>query len=97
MSCTNTFPCSIQEQLAAFEAERLALLGRSKDAQSEVEKLSREYAKLLGHQNQKQKIRHVLKLKEENNNLKQVCKLVSFQDLQNLFAMFYFGPPNSKS
>ena len=64
-------PCT-QEQLAAFEADRLALLGRSKDAQKEMDKLSQQYAKLLGHQNQKQKIRHVLKLKEENNTLKQV-------------------------
>lgn len=41
-----------------------------KDAQKEVEKLSRDYAKLLGHQNQKQKIKHILKLKDENNSLK---------------------------
>ena len=30
------------------------------------------YAKLLGHQNQRQKIQHVKKLKEENMSLKQV-------------------------
>ena len=66
-----------QEQLEAFEAEKQALLGRTHNAQHEIDKLSREYARLLGHQNQKQKIRHVLKLKEENNALKQVgfvCK-----------------------
>ena len=44
----------------------------STTAQSEVEKLSRDYAKLLGHQNQKQKIQHILKIKEENNSLKMV-------------------------
>ncbi|KAK2185186.1 hypothetical protein NP493_243g01054 [Ridgeia piscesae] len=65
-----------QEQLEAFEAEKQALLGRTHNAQHEIDKLSREYARLLGHQNQKQKIRHVLKLKEENNALKQqVCSL----------------------
>ena len=52
--------------------EREALMGRSQHAQSEVEKLSRDYAKLLGHQNQKQKIKHVLKLKEENITLTKV-------------------------
>ena len=64
--------CCHQEQLEAFEAEKQALLGRTHNAQHEMDKLSRDYARLLGHQNQKQKIRHVLKLKEENNELKQV-------------------------
>lgn len=48
------------------------MLGKSQNAQSEVDKLSKEYAKLLGHQNHKQKIKHIMKLKEENNGLKQV-------------------------
>ena len=39
---------------------------------SQVAKLGQQYAKLLGHQNKKQKIHHVVKLKEENNNLKAV-------------------------
>lgn len=42
-------------------------------AQSEAQKLSEQYARLLGHQNQKQKIQHVKKLKDENAGLKQVC------------------------
>jgi len=62
-----------QEQLAAFEMEKQILLGKSKNAEHEIESLSREYAKLLGHQNQKQKIHHILKLKEESLALKQVC------------------------
>ena len=33
-------------------------------------KLASEYSNLLGHQNQKQKIKHVVKLKEENLALK---------------------------
>jgi len=53
--------------------EKQLLLGKSKNAEHEVETLSRQYAKLMGHQNQKQKIHHVLKVKEENLGLKQVC------------------------
>ncbi|NXI39513.1 HMMR protein, partial [Galbula dea] len=65
-----------QEQLDAFEAEKNALLNEHGAAQEELNKLSDAYAKLLGHQNQKQKIKHVMKLKEENTHLKQdVSKL----------------------
>jgi len=53
--------------------EKQLLLGKSKHDEQELETLSRNYAKLLGHQNQKQKIHHILKLKEENLGLKQVC------------------------
>ncbi|NXX83256.1 HMMR protein, partial [Urocolius indicus] len=65
-----------QQQLDAFEAEKNALLNEHGAAQEELNKLSDAYAKLLGHQNQKQKIKHVIKLKEENTHLKQdVSKL----------------------
>ncbi|XP_021144815.2 hyaluronan mediated motility receptor isoform X2 [Columba livia] len=65
-----------QQQLDAFEAEKNALLNEHGAAQEELSKLSDAYAKLLGHQNQKQKIKHVMKLKEENTHLKQdVSKL----------------------
>lgn len=60
-----------QQQLDAFEAEKNALLYEQGAAQSELTKLSDAYAKLLGHQNQKQKIMHVMKLKAENTQLKQ--------------------------
>ncbi|NWR82515.1 HMMR protein, partial [Furnarius figulus] len=60
-----------QEQLDAFEAEKNALLQEHGAAWEEMNKLSDAYAKLLGHQNQKQKIKHVMKLKEENAHLKQ--------------------------
>ena len=53
------------------------------------------YSKLLGHQNHKQKIQHVKKLKEENVSLKQVlyvcfillytcCLCISFKFLKFL-------------
>ena len=35
-------------------------------------RLADAYARLLGHQNQRQKIRHVVKLKDDNVALKQV-------------------------
>ncbi|KAM9741996.1 hyaluronan mediated motility receptor isoform 1-T1 [Menidia menidia] len=65
-----------QEQLDAFAAERNALLNENGANQEELNKLADAYARLLGHQNQKQKIKHVVKLKDENVSLKQeVLKL----------------------
>uniref|UniRef100_A0A8D0HA38 Hyaluronan mediated motility receptor n=1 Tax=Sphenodon punctatus TaxID=8508 RepID=A0A8D0HA38_SPHPU len=65
-----------QEQLDAYEAEKNAFLNEHGAAQEELYKLSDAYAKLLGHQNQRQKIKHVMKLKEDNAQLKQeVSKL----------------------
>ncbi|NXQ48195.1 HMMR protein, partial [Catharus fuscescens] len=67
-----------QQQLDAFEAEKNALLEEHGAAQEELNKLGDAYAKLLGHQNMKQKIKHVMKLKEDNAHLKQdVSKLRS--------------------
>ncbi|KAL9973745.1 hypothetical protein ACROYT_G020240 [Oculina patagonica] len=65
-----------KDQLDEYEAERNALLCQNSQAKDEVAKLGQQYAKLLGHQNKKQKIHHVIKLKEENNNLKtEITKL----------------------
>lgn len=61
-----------QEQLNAFAAERNTLLNENGANQEELNKLSDAYVRLLGHQNQKQKIKHVMKLKDENIALKQV-------------------------
>uniref|UniRef100_A0A3Q0S9L5 Hyaluronan-mediated motility receptor (RHAMM) n=1 Tax=Amphilophus citrinellus TaxID=61819 RepID=A0A3Q0S9L5_AMPCI len=67
-----------EEQLNAFAAERNALLNENGANQEELNKLADAYARLLGHQNQKQKIKHVVKLKDENISLKQeVSKLRS--------------------
>lgn len=66
-----------QEQLNAFAAERNSLLNENGANQEELNKLSDAYARLLGHQNQKQKIKHVMKLKDENITLKQVGTLHS--------------------
>uniref|UniRef100_A0A673UP11 Hyaluronan mediated motility receptor n=1 Tax=Suricata suricatta TaxID=37032 RepID=A0A673UP11_SURSU len=65
-----------QLQLDAFEAEKQALLNEHGAAQEQLNKLRDSYAKLLGHQNLKQKIKHVVKLKDENSQLKsEVSKL----------------------
>ncbi|XP_043112520.1 hyaluronan mediated motility receptor isoform X2 [Puntigrus tetrazona] len=60
-----------QEQLDRFAAERNALLNEKGATQAELNKLADAYANLIGHQNQKQKIKHMVKLKEENLELKQ--------------------------
>nr|XP_024648352.1 hyaluronan mediated motility receptor isoform X4 [Macaca nemestrina] len=65
-----------QLQLDAFEAEKQALLNEHGAAQEQLNKIRDSYAKLLGHQNLKQKIKHVVKLKDENSQLKsEVSKL----------------------
>ncbi|XP_031293604.1 hyaluronan mediated motility receptor isoform X1 [Camelus dromedarius] len=65
-----------QLQLDAFEAEKQALLNEHGEAQEQLNKLRDSYAKLLGHQNLKQKIKHVVKLKDDNSQLKsEVSKL----------------------
>lgn len=65
-----------RDQLDAYEVEKQSMLSRSDHAKVEADKLAKEYASLLGHQNHKQKIHHVLKLKTENNQLREdVMKL----------------------
>uniref|UniRef100_A0A672JR91 Hyaluronan-mediated motility receptor (RHAMM) n=1 Tax=Salarias fasciatus TaxID=181472 RepID=A0A672JR91_SALFA len=87
-----------QEQLNAFAAQRDALLNENGANQEELNRLADAYAHLLGHQNQKQKIKHVIKLKDENVALKQeVSKLrsqVSRQkcDLEQLKAKLPGAP-----
>ncbi|KAM4826677.1 hyaluronan mediated motility receptor isoform 2-T2 [Thomomys bottae] len=67
-----------QEQLDAFEAEKQALLNEHGATREQLDKIRGSYAELLGHQNLKQKIKHVVKLKDENSHLKsEVSKLQS--------------------
>lgn len=73
----------LQEQLNAFAAERNALLNGNGANQEELNKLADAYARLLGHQNQKQKIKHVVKLKDENISLKQVKRDAELPAFQN--------------
>ena len=59
------------EQLNGFAAEKELMLSKTSAAEQEATKLGKKYAELLGHQNQRQKIRHVVKLKDDNFALKQ--------------------------
>ena len=61
-----------QDMIDGLEGNNLLLQNQASSALSEAERLSEQYARLLGHQNTKQKIQHVKKLKDENANLKQV-------------------------
>ncbi|XP_076319572.1 uncharacterized protein LOC143230250 isoform X2 [Tachypleus tridentatus] len=66
-----------KEQLDAFQAERQLLLNQNTEVHSELVNLSKQYAYLLGHQNHKQKIKHIMKIKQENMDFRQVitvCK-----------------------
>ncbi|XP_025086988.1 hyaluronan mediated motility receptor-like isoform X2 [Pomacea canaliculata] len=53
------------EQLDAFAAERELLLGQRQQDEAEVAKLMEKCAKLLGHQNHRQKIQYINKMKDE--------------------------------
>ncbi|EDV24842.1 uncharacterized protein TRIADDRAFT_56154 [Trichoplax adhaerens] len=67
-----------EAQLEEYEEEKKLLLYQNKEATKEVNQLSKNYAKLLGHQNNKQKIQHIKRIKEENLRLKQ--EVVKLQD-----------------
>ncbi|KAL8585674.1 hypothetical protein ACOMHN_053172 [Nucella lapillus] len=53
------------EQLDAFAAERNLLVGHKETAEAEMAKMMDKYARLLGHQNQRQKIQYVNKMKDD--------------------------------
>jgi hyaluronan-mediated motility receptor len=59
-----------RDQLQGFELEKNSLLSENAQAHDEVKKLATQYGQLLGHQNQRQKIQHVVKIKQENVELK---------------------------
>jgi len=59
-----------KDQLESYEMEKKALLSQSEQAHGEVQKLATQYGSLLGQQNHKQKIQHVVKLKQENVSMK---------------------------
>ncbi len=61
-----------QDQIDNLEDLNHFLRNQTSSAQTEAQKLGEQYAKLLGHQNQKQKIHYVKKIKDENASMKQV-------------------------
>ena len=66
---------TFREQLESYEMEKDALLTQKKEAQGQVQKLADRYTNLLGHQNHKQKIHHLVRLKQENLGKKSVFLL----------------------
>lgn len=71
-----------QDTIDRLEDENKLLRSQTAMAQQEAKRLSEQYAKLLGHQNQRQKIMHVKNLKDENAALKQVI------DSKNIFYYY---------
>ena len=61
-----------QDTIDKLEEQNKLLTSQTATAQQEAKRLSEQYAKLLGHQNTRQKIMHVKNLKDENAALKQV-------------------------
>ncbi|XP_066992035.2 hyaluronan mediated motility receptor [Anabrus simplex] len=60
-----------KEQLEAYRAECQHLEQEKGEVVGEIHKLAEQYADILGHQNHKQKIRHLVKLKDQNFELKE--------------------------
>ncbi|XP_044255230.1 hyaluronan-mediated motility receptor-like [Tribolium madens] len=58
-----------QEQLEAYQNELLLLTNEKDTIENEAKELSLKYTEILGHQNHKQKIRHVADLKMKNLEL----------------------------
>ncbi|GJQ83134.1 hypothetical protein Trydic_g15371 [Trypoxylus dichotomus] len=58
-----------RDQLEAYEIERTTLLDQKHDAENEAKIMGMKYAQILGHQNQKQKIKHLIDLKHKNFEL----------------------------
>ncbi|KAK4026795.1 hypothetical protein OUZ56_015821 [Daphnia magna] len=59
-----------RDQLEMYEAEKKALLSQALFAESSMASLAAKYTQLLGHQNSKQKIHHLDKLKQDIFNLR---------------------------
>lgn len=71
--------------------EKQSLLNENSFTQKEINKLSEKYAQILGHQNNKQKIHHVRKLKEENLKLKAVTlNFGLFFDFSLTHVVFFY-------
>jgi hyaluronan-mediated motility receptor len=65
-----------KEQLIQFEIEREQLMSKTENTEKELRALELEHARALGHQNHKQKIRHVVNLTETIAEQKKVCNIL---------------------
>ena len=70
---------TFREQLESYEMEKDALLTQKKEAQGQVQKLADRYTNLLGHQNHKQKIHHLVRLKQENLDMREELAKVNLE------------------
>lgn len=61
-----------REQLQAYEMEHKALLHEKHDAENEAREMGLKYAAILGHQNQKQKIKYLIELQKQKFELIEV-------------------------
>lgn len=55
-----------------------ALFNQKEDAEKEAKEMGMKYAQILGHQNQKQKIKHLMDLKRKNYELIEVYRYTIF-------------------
>lgn len=61
-----------REQLQAYEMEHRALLSEKRDAEAEAREMGLKYAAILGHQNNKQKIKYLVDLQAKKFELIEV-------------------------
>jgi hypothetical protein len=76
----------LKAQKETLEEEKLRLKQDHQEIFNRMTELSNQNAKLIGHNNQKQKIQLHIKIKEENNLLRKV-ELFLFFDLRDLFEI----------
>ena len=69
----------------------MCISGESKNAMAAIDKLGQEYAHLLGHQNHKQKIKHIEKMRAEKQALTKVSIIVAISESKvHYLAIFSF-------
>ncbi|KAK9508576.1 hypothetical protein O3M35_006107 [Rhynocoris fuscipes] len=77
-----------REQLLQFESERAALLSKTENTEKELKALAIEHAKALGHQNHKQKIKHVVHLTETICELKKETEKLRNENIKLRQSLF---------
>lgn len=67
-----------------FCREITKYIALNEDLKKNYTEIIEQYADAIGHQNPKQRIKHVIRLKDKNYELEQVCGIVP------LYAIFFF-------